>query len=85
MRAVCQFRIHGGKHNETPTDKRTHPSRDILETSGPPPPLLGRKEGTLKAPRDSLKKNINQENPTWLEGRDHNDATTGPDLRKLSA
>ena len=26
-RAVCQFWLQGGKHNETPTDKRTGPSR----------------------------------------------------------
>ena len=47
-RAVCQFWLQGGKHNETPTDKRTRPSRAPLGTSGDP--LLGRKEGTLRFP-----------------------------------
>ena len=43
-RAVCQFWLQGGKHNETPTDKRTRPLRALLGTSGNPP-LLGEKRG----------------------------------------
>ena len=39
-RTVCQFWLQGGKHNETPTDKRTRPSRAVW---GPPEsPPLGR-------------------------------------------
>ena len=69
-RGVCQFWLQGGKHNATPTEKTTRPSRTPLGTSGPPPKEKG---GDSKVPRDSLKKNINQENLTWLGGRDHND------------
>ena len=36
-RAVCQFWLKGGNHNEAPTDKRTRPLRAPLETSGPTP------------------------------------------------
>ena len=36
-RAVCQFWLQGGKHNETPTDKRTHPSRAPWGPPDPPP------------------------------------------------
>ena len=64
--AFCKFSLQVGKHNETPTDKG-------IRRQEPPwgpkdPPLLGRKEGTLRQP-----KNINLENLTWLGGRDHND------------
>ena len=35
-RAVCQFWLQGGKHNDTPTDKRIRPLRAPLGTSEPP-------------------------------------------------
>ena len=58
-------------HNETPTEK-TSSGVSPLGISGPPP-LLGRKEGTLSSQKNSLKKNINKENLIWVGGRDHND------------
>ena len=49
-RVVCQFWLQGGKHNETPTDKRTRPLRAPLGTSGPPPPTFREKGGDSKVP-----------------------------------
>ena len=53
-RAVCQFWLQGGKHNETPTDKRTRLLRVPLGTPGPPP--FREKGGDSKVPRDSRKR-----------------------------
>ena len=58
-RVVSQFWLQGGKHNATPTDKRTRPSRAPLMSSGPPPPL-GRMEGTLRFPETA--KNMRESN-----------------------
>ena len=53
--AVCQFWLQGGKHNETPTDKNL-----VWCDPRAPPPPLGRKEGTLSSPKNSLKKKNQQ-------------------------
>ena len=50
-RAVCQFWLQGRKHNETPTDKRTRPSRAPLGTFGPP--LFREKGGDYKVPGEA--------------------------------
>ena len=53
--AVCQFWLQGGKHNVTPTDKKS-----ILRESpwGPPdPPPFGRREGTTRFPEKQPKMN----------------------------
>ena len=52
-RVVCQFWLQGGKHNETPTDKRTCPLRAPWGPLDPHP--FREKGGDSKVPRDSLK------------------------------
>ena len=46
--------------------------RAPLGISGPNP-LFREKGGDSKFPENSLKKNINKENLTWLGGKDHKD------------
>ena len=52
-RAVCQFWLQFGKHNETPTDKRIRPLRAPLGTSGPP--TFREKGGDSKVPEKQSK------------------------------
>ena len=56
-RAVCQFRLQGGKHNVTPTDKNpsdeSHPG-DLLTAQ---PPFFGREETTRFPEKKKPKKN----------------------------